>query len=415
MSGWKTTSAPGVRYREHTSRLLPNGRPDRYFAIRYYIGGKRREDGLGWASEGWTVAKAQRLLGQLKEAHKTGDGPTSLAEFARENRQRREDERQISEVMALGEFFDQYYMPAAKRRKRSWNHDKGRFEKGIRPVLGAYPLRGITQEHVQSLLDALRKNGASEATCLQYMAILRQVFNLARVTLIAGSPVYQEQITPIDGVRLPKALVERERFLTYTEADRLIEACADDADLHDLIVLALNTGLRLGELVRLEWSDINLAHGLCSVRHEDMRKPGGRIPLNAVARDVLQRRFSIREKKQRLVFSAEVSGVDGNVLRRRYEALVDLCKFNEHSTGPRDRVVFHTLRHTFASWLAIAGTDIYRIKALMRHKTIKMTERYAHLLPDAMREAVEHIRPPSHGLEVLQAGYPSLAGRKPEQ
>lgn len=62
-------------------------------------------------------------------------------------------------------------------------------------------------------------------------------------------------------------------------------------------------------------------------------------------------------------------------------------------TGPKDRVVFHTLRHTFGSWLALAGTDVYRIKTLMRHKTITMTMRYAHLLPDATRDAVNHLRP----------------------
>jgi integrase len=52
------------------------------------------------------------------------------------------------------------------------------------------------------------------------------------------------------------------------------------------------------------------------------------------------------------------------------------------------------LRHTFASWLALAGVDIYRIKTLMRHKTIDMTMRYAHLLPDATRQAVYNLTPP---------------------
>ena len=74
-------------------------------------------------------------------------------------------------------------------------------------------------------------------------------------------------------------------------------------------------------------------------------------------------------------------------------AAVDACELNKDSTSARDKVVFHTLRHTFGSWLAMAGTDIYRIKTLMRHKTIKMTMRYAHLLPDATRDAVENLRP----------------------
>ena len=55
---------------------------------------------------------------------------------------------------------------------------------------------------------------------------------------------------------------------------------------------------------------------------------------------------------------------------------------------PLQKVVFHTLRHTFASWLAIQGTPLYTIKELMGHKSIAMTERYAHLIPDQKREAV---------------------------
>ena len=64
-----TTAAPGVRYREHPDRRQRNGRPDRYYAIRYYdANGKQREEGLGWATDDWSVDKAQGILAKLKEA-----------------------------------------------------------------------------------------------------------------------------------------------------------------------------------------------------------------------------------------------------------------------------------------------------------------------------------------------------------
>lgn len=395
---WISTTTKGVRYYEHETRLLTSGRADKYFSIRIKHAGKLHEYGVGWASEGWTVAKAQALLSKLKEAHKTGEGPRTLAELAQQNNARRDAERLTDGMSTLSEFFDKYYLPAAQKRKRTWSHDKGRFDKEIRPVLGDCPLRGVTAVHIEELLASLRKSGISEATALQYMAILRQIFNLARTTFVAGVPMYQEQHSPMDGVRLPRALVERERFLTYEEADVLISAAHEHTDLHDLVVLALNTGLRFGEIIRLQWADIDLRHGVCSVRHEDMRKPGGRIPLNSVALDMLKMRHGHCEKGSVHIFPLSVTGKDGCILRRQYEELVKRCELNKHSTSVRDRVVFHTLRHTFASWLAMSGVDLYRIKALMRHKTIRMTERYAHLMPDATRQAVEHLRPISNSL-----------------
>ncbi len=388
---------PGIRYRESDERRLKSGRPDRYYAIRYSVNGKQREEGLGWASEGWNTDKAQGVLAKLKEGSRTGDGARTLAELREENLKRRQAEQLTAQEMTVAQFFDQHYLPAAQKRKRTWSHDAGRFNKTIRSLLGDYPLAAINSDHIEELLKTVRKAGASEATALQYAAVMRQIFNLARVTFVGGKSLYAEPHSPLDSVRLPKAVVERERFLTYEEADALISAAKGlSPDLADMVVLGLNTGLRFGELLRLEWTDVSLAHATLVVRQEDMRKPGGRVPLNEHALAALRGRAAHRKKGVHRVFPEEITGKDGFPLRRLFAEAVETCELNSDSTSARDRVVFHTLRHTFASWLAISGrADIYRIKTLMRHKTIKMTERYAHLLPDATRDAVNHLRPQS--------------------
>lgn len=357
--------------------------------------GKQHEEGLGWASEGWTIDKAQGVLAKLKEAARTGVGPCTLAEMREVNAQRRAEGQGTSERITLSEFFDAHYLPAVQKRKRTWKHDAGRFNKGIRPLFGDYPLCALTPEHMEELLAKLRKAGASESTALQYMAVMRQIFNLARVTFVNGAPLYAQPHSPLDAVRLPKATMERERFLTHAEARQLMDAAREKSEpLANLISLALNTGLRYGELMRVQWADISLQFGVLTVRVEDMRKPGGKVPLNHEALAVLREMAAQRMKNERQVFPVGVAGNDGDALRRIYESVVEEIGLNRDSTSPRDRVVFHTLRHTFASWLAISGrADIYRIKTLMRHRTIKMTERYAHLLPDATRDAVNHLWP----------------------
>jgi hypothetical protein len=76
---WQNTAFKGIRYRKHKTRK--NGvRFDHYFAIRYQRDGKRVEEGLGWATDGWILEKAAIILAKLKRAHKTGKGPTSLKE-----------------------------------------------------------------------------------------------------------------------------------------------------------------------------------------------------------------------------------------------------------------------------------------------------------------------------------------------
>lgn len=389
------TAAPGVRYYESDTRRQKSGRFDRYYSVRYSSNGKQREEGLGWASEGWTVEKAQGVLAGLKAAIRTGEGPRTLSELRELNERQRRAERLSGDGITLAEFFDTHYLPAAKKRKRTWSHDVGRFNKHIRPLFGSYPLCALKPEHMEELLTVLRSCGASESTALQYMAILRQIFNQARSTFVDGLPIWTQPYSPLDGIRLPRANVERERFLSHAEARRLIDAAqARSIDLAHFIILGLNTGLRYGELVRLRWEDISLQQAVVTVRTEDMRKPGGKVPLNVASQTVFRERLESRRKSERAVFAPDVVGNDGDALRRQYELLVEELGLNRESTSPRDRVVFHTLRHTFASWLAISGkADIYRIKTLMRHRTLRMTERYAHLLPDATREAVNHIWP----------------------
>ena len=403
---WNRTNYPGVRFREHPSRKH-NGKADRYFSIRYYINYKDCEEGLGWASDGWNPEKAHQVLAKIKEGVTTGIGAQSLSDLRAEAEARKVAEAHEAKLisvqaMTLSSFLTDFYLPEAKRTKRTWLDDKGRIEKHIHSRLGSLPLCAVTKEDIKTFLDFLRKSGASEATALHYMAILRRAFNLARATVIEGIPLLTGP-SPLDSIALPKPKNARERFLSYAEADKLLEAAHESghADLHAAIVIALNTGMRLGEILRLEWIDVDMAHGIITVREEADRKPGGKVFINTEVEAVLKKRISSRRHSQ-LVLAPPKGGKERSSLTHRFSDLVENLGFNADIEDARHKVVFHTLRHTFASWLALAGTDIYRIKALMRHKTITMTMRYAHLIPDATRSAVHNLRP-SRTIEVTRS------------
>lgn len=403
---WNNTAYPNVRYREHASRKMRNGQPDRYYTVRYYVNGKRKEEGVGWASENWNPGKAYKVLAKIREGIKLGEGPASFAEMREEGEKRREREeaekrRDALAMISLGDFLLDYFIPKIKREKRTWATDEGRIKRNVIPAIGALPLRCVSKDDVQKFLDERGKTDAP-ATVKHYMAILRHTFNVAAGTTMEGVPLFEgENPALAKNLVLPAVKNERVRFLSVEEADDLIEAAGKhDKDVHDAVVLSLNTGLRLGELLRLEWSDVDLAHGFVTVRDEDRRKPGGSVPLNDDAVSIFTSRIACRRYDTPRVFPPAKGRKTVRDIAHEFKDVVDATTLND-GIAPDDRqrrVVFHTLRHTFASWLALNGTDIYRIKTLMRHKTIAMTMRYAHLIPDATREAVHSLRPPKKKL-----------------
>jgi integrase len=381
---------------------MRNGQPDRYFAIRYYVNGKQREEGVGWGTEGWNAEKASVLLGEIRAGIRTGKGPQSLAERrekeaeARDAKDAKRNEERLAE-MTLEEFFYTVYIPQARKEKRSWHTDEQRI-KSIAPDLISLPLRAVRPADVQSFLDRLTDTGAAPATVKQYMSIIRRAFYLAsELTTDRGSPVFTGK-NPATGLRLPAVHNSRERYLTAKEVEQIAEAAGNlrSPDLLDSIVLSLNTGLRLGEIIRLRWLDVDMVGEIVTVPDETQRKPGGKVPLNFNALAVFRRRKEKHDmmKHGELVFPPPAGGRVRENLSHAFKRVADKVGLNDGIADPRHRIVFHSLRHTFASWLALAGTDIYRIKTLMRHSSINMTMRYAHLIPDATRDAVHNLCPP---------------------
>jgi site-specific recombinase XerD len=94
-----------------------------------------------------------------------------------------------------------------------------------------------------------------------------------------------------------------------------------------------------------------------------------------------------RGNNNELVFQAK-GGKKIDRVSRSFDRVVDALGLNKGITDPRQRVVFHTLRHTYASWLVEGGVDLYVVKELLGHSVISMTERYAHLGANTLQAAV---------------------------
>ena len=118
---WRSTPFRGVRYRKHKTRRY-GVNFDQYFSIRYQADGKRIEEGIGWASEGWTAEAAALELAELKKAHRTGKGKSRLSE--RREAVRVEKEQAERDALTFGEIFEEKYYPLAEAEKDSQSYNR---------------------------------------------------------------------------------------------------------------------------------------------------------------------------------------------------------------------------------------------------------------------------------------------------
>lgn len=164
---------------------------------------------------------------------------------------------------------------------------------------------------------------------------------------------------------------KRIRYLTEEEAERLIR---NSGKLRLLIIMALCTGMRKSEMLNLKWQDIDLKAKLI---HIEETKNGERrsIPISEIL---------MKELEQEPPKNQTEKVITVHSLEFHFRQLKKKCEIKNFH--------FHDLRHTFASWLAMKGVSLYTIKELLGHKSILMTQRYAHLSPDSRFSAVNLIK-----------------------
>jgi len=358
----------GVYYSESKIKKWRE-RPDRCFWVVFQDSqtGKLRWERCGWASEGWTPEAAQRRRFELLEQDRTGKYKPKL---------QRKHER-----LTFGEVAEKY-IQWARASKKSWKDDEQRYRKHLEPVLSRDSLKGVSPLKIEKLKRDLQKKGLAPGTVKHCLVLIRQIFNKAGAWGLYDGP------NPIKQVKLPSPNNKRTRFLTYEEADELLDKLSRRSrQVHDQALLSLHCGLRFGEIAALRWGDLDFKNGIIHVRDPKGGESRQAFMTQTVS-EMLADRIPDEVNPSDLVFSGR-GGVRQKSVSKAFFRAVESLGLNEGIEDPRERIVFHTLRHTFASWLAIQGTPLFTIKELMGHKSLSMTERYAHLIPDHKRAAVK--------------------------
>ena len=393
MSDKWITLSKGIRVRHHETRKLRNNKPDVYYAIRFQLDGKRIQESLGWASEGWTKEKAETTLHKLKEGARTGGAPARLKDQRKQEEIRREaEERARQEAVTTSDYWNQYYYPDVQRKKKAMTGktEENLYKNWIKDLLGNIPLQSVRLTDILDVEKKLADNARSPRTVRYVMAVISQVWNHAfDKDMVSGE-------NPVRRWKKPKGDNKRLRFLTKEEAQALLqETRSRSQDLHDTCLLSLHCGLRAGEIHALRWEDVNLQEGWISIL-DPKNQQNRHAYITPDTKIMLERRLQAEQAtsnsdiplNQRLIFPATNGGIRVQI-SDAFVRSVEALGLNGGVSDPRNKVVFHTLRHTFASWLVQNDVPIYTVAKLMGHSTIQMTQRYSHLSPSSERKATE--------------------------
>jgi integrase len=330
--------------------------------------GKLRWERCGRASEGWTPEAAQKRRHELLEHDRTGK--------YKPKKERKADE------LTFGELLEKHYLPWATENKRRARDDKGLYQNWLKPRFANKFLKDISPLDLERLKKEMKEKRKSEATVRHALCLVRQAYNKAVPWRLWKGE------NPCRAVSFPNPNNARQRFLTKEEAEKLLEALRmRSPTVAQIAMMSLYGGLRLQEILNLIWSNVDLANGV--IYAQDTKNNSSRPifimePIRKVLEELPQ------GSPDQLLFVTK-QGQPVQWLSKTFRKVVDILKFNDGIDDSRERVCFHTLRHTFASWAVMEGIPLYQIGKAIGHKTMVMTQRYAHLSPDSHKVAFEAV------------------------
>ena len=279
----------------------------------------------------------------------------------------------------LAELIDRYIAEVLPRRPSNARNTKAMLT-WWKKQLGALTLADVTPAAVsaqrQILLDGNVRGGKlrASATVVRYLAALSHAFS------IAMRDWNWVEDSPLRRVTKPREARPRCRFLSDDERDRLLAACqkSKSRDLYLVVVLALSTGMRRGEILTLRWPQVDLGRGritLLQTKNGDRRA----VHLTGHALELMEARGRVRRIDTDHVFAGLVKGKPIDITKP-WETARTAAKLEDFR--------FHDLRHSAASYLAMQGASVVEIAEVLGHRTLQMVRRYSHLTEGHARDVV---------------------------
>jgi len=342
---------------------------DKVFIIRYRKENKEVLVTLGKYSEGIREAYCKTKRAEYLTLAKNGELPPQV------------EKRVKKKITTLDHLADMYFLDMADINKANIKQ-RQRYNLHIKEHLGSRGILSINRDDILKLRKAITQKGRSNNTTNGIITLLKAIINhnIKEKGLVI--------VNPCIGIKNLKIDDRRERYLTLDEVNKLILEVKGLKTIYHLVKLSLMTGARLESVLHIQKKDVSLNTN--SVTIHDLKSGG---TYTGFYDDSYKTELSSHIKPLKvndyIVGGKEVKTASRTIQRHLKPILDTLFNGGLDVRDTKNRVVIHTLRHTFASQLAIAGVPILTIKNLMHHADITQTMRYAKLAPDQGIEAVK--------------------------
>jgi integrase len=351
------TKYPGIYYIE--GRHPATGKVERTYYMRYRRDGHSIEEKAGHQfRDDMTPAKASKLRALRIDGEQAS------------NKKRREIA--ATKKSNIGELWEEFQK--AKKDNKSIREDYYRWRAHLEKAFADLSPAELSTMDIDRLKNQLKAKNLAPATIKQVLMQLQRILNFG------ASRGFCDQI---DQTRLkfdmPKVNNIKTETLTPEQIKSLRQAIKEDTHPHagNIMLMVLYTGMRRGELFALKWEHVDFERGFIHI----VDPKGGldqKIPLNEAARHVLE---SHLQGTSPFVFP----GRNG---QQRKDIRHQVARIKKRAGLPKDFRPLHGLRHVFASTLASSGkVDMYTLSKLLTHKSPEMTQRYAHLSDERLKQA----------------------------
>lgn len=367
MSARIKTEYPGVYYRE-VQRIGKPGNERVYYVV-FKKNGKTIEEKAGRQhSDDMTPYRASIYRSDRIEGKRL-----SRREVREAERAAREAEKAEMAAEANKWTVDKLYKEYKKSNPnlKGWRTYDSFYQLHLKPEFGEKEPREILPLDVYRVRNRLLKKRSAQ-TVQHILELLRRIVNFGVNSRLCEGLNFRIEMPTVDNIKTED--------LDAAQLKKLLETIEKSKHPHagQLMKMALFTGMRRGELFRLQWRDVDFDRGFIHLRNPK----GGRdekIPLNDAARQILE--DLKKKRKGRYVFPGR-SGKQRTTIQRQVSKIRDDAKL------PKSFRPIHGLRHVYASMLASSGqVDMYTLQKLLTHKDPKMTQRYAHLRDESLQKA----------------------------
>jgi len=362
------TKYTGIYYRDSKT----NGKADKTYYITYKNNlNKMVELKIGKFSEGVREAYCNAKRNEIVTKLRLGEDLPAVAL------------KRTNKSISVDDIAKIYFEYKELHNTKSVKSEKQRYENHIKPSFGKLNIDEVTLSQIENL-QILKIKTLAPKTVNHILELFSTIFNYAITKEIFKG------INHIPKVKKLKVDNQRERYLDLNDIKILIDEVRSNELIYLFCLLALSTGGRITTIINIQKKDINLSSRTITLKDYKNNTTYNGFITNKIV-DLISKNIDALDSND-YILQINSKKISSRQMQKRLKPILDEL-FNQglDANDSKNRTVIHTLRHSFASNLAINGTPIYTIQKLLNHKDINMTLRYAKLAPDSGKDMVDII------------------------